>query len=291
LRRSFLNTPFSLTEARILYELAHRNNPTATKIGKDLDLDAGYLSRLIKRFQKEGLVQRRTSEADRREDILSLTKKGKGAFAELDERSRIVNAQMLRELSVEDRARLVGAMETIEGLINAKPVGKRSYIIRGPRPGDMGWVVHRHGVLYSDEYGWDERFEGLVAGIVARFVENCDSKRERCWIAEREGEIVGCVFLVKHSKTVGQLRLLLVEPKARGFGIGTRLVEECIAFAREVGYKKIILWTNSALHAARRIYDKKGFRLASLEAHQDLGGKLAAHEKAFENNLLTLTLD
>ena len=286
-----MNTPFSLTEARVLYEVAHRNNPTATKIGKDLGLDAGYLSRLVQRFENQGLVQRRTCEADRREDILSLTKKGQRAFAELDEKSRLVNAQMLRGLSGEDRTQLVGAMEKVEGLLNAKPVSETSYVLRAPRAGDMGWVVHRHGVLYSNEYGWDVRFEGLVAGIIARFVENFDPKRERCWIAERQGEIVGSVFLVKRSKTVGQMRLLLVEPAVRGLGIGTRLVEECIAFARQVGYREVILWTNSGLHAARRIYDKKGFKPARRETHLELGGKLGAHERAFEDNLLTLKLN
>lgn len=291
LRRGFLNTAFSLTEARVLYELAHRNSPTATGIGKDLDLDAGYLSRLIRRFEKKGLVVRRTSDADRREDMLSLTKKGLVAFAELDDRSKEVNAEMLRGLHAGNRVRLIGSMQTIEALLNAKPASDPSVVLRAPRAGDMGWVVHRHGALYSREYGWDMRFEGVVAGIVAKFVESYDPKRERCWIAEKEGDNVGCVFLVKHSEAVGQLRLLLVEPTARGFGIGTRLVEECISFARTVGYKKVILWTNDNLHAARRIYDRTGFAPAHPETRNRLGERLKGNEGVFENTLMTLTLN
>ena len=290
LRRGFLNTACSLTEARVLYELAHRNNPTATGIGKDLDLDAGYLSRLIQRFEKEGLVVRRTSDADRREDILSLTKKGQAAFAELDGRSKEVNAKMLKGLTTDNRRRLIRSMQMIEELLNAKPMSEPSVVLRAPRPGDMGWVVHRHGALYSREYGWDERFEGVVAGIVAKFVENYDPKRERCWIAEKEGENLGCVFLINHSESIGQLRLLLVEPKARGLGIGTRLVEECVKFARRVGYKKVILWTNDNLHAARRIYERQGFQPARAENRKKLREKLKGNEGVFENTLMTLTL-
>ena len=291
LRRGFLNTAFSLTEARILFELAHRNNPTATRVGKDLDLDAGYFSRIIQRFEKEGLVTRHTSEADRREDILSLTKKGQAAFSELDHRSKEANAQMLNGLTADNRGRLVESMQTIEELLNAKPASEPSVVLRAPHAGDMGWVVQRHGVLYSREYGWDERFEGVVAGIVAKFVENYDPKRERCWIAEKEGENVGCVFLVKHSENVGQLRLLLVERSARGFGIGTRLVEECISFARAVGYERVILWTNENLAAARRIYERKGFAPALPKTRHRLGKELKGNEGVFENTLMTLTLD
>jgi DNA-binding MarR family transcriptional regulator/N-acetylglutamate synthase-like GNAT family acetyltransferase len=290
LRRGFLNTAFSLTEARVLYELAHRNNPTATGIGRDLDLDAGYLSRLIQRFEKIALVVRHTSDADRREDILSLTKKGQAAFAELDGRSKEVNAKMLKGMSAYNRGRLIRSMQMIEELLNAKPMSEPSVVLRAPRPGDMGWVVHRHGALYAREYGWDERFEGVVAGIVAKFVENYDPKRERCWIAEKEGENVGCVFLVKHSESIGQLRLLLVEPEARGFGTGTRLVEECIKFARNVGYRKVILWTNGNLHAARRIYERQGFAPARPETRHKLGEKLEGNEGVFENTLMTLTI-
>ena len=291
LRRGFLNTAFSLTEARVLYEFAHRNNPTAASIGKDLDLDAGYLSRLIQRFEKDGLAVRRISDADRREGILSLTKKGQAAFAELDDKSKDVNAQILRELTADNRGRLIRSMQTIEELLTAKPARESSVVLRTPHAGDMGWVVHRHGALYSRERGWDERFEGVVAGIVAKFIETYNPKRERCWIAVKEGENVGCVFLVKHSENTAQLRLLLVEPAARGLGIGTRLVEECINFARAANYEKVILWTNDNLNAARRIYEKKGFATAHRETRHRLGKKLKGNEGVFENTLMTLTLD
>jgi DNA-binding MarR family transcriptional regulator/GNAT superfamily N-acetyltransferase len=274
LQNGLLRSPFSLTEARILYELAHRERPTATEIGKALGLDAGYLSRILRGFERRGLVEKTASEADGRQVLLSLTEQGREAFGELNARSNEEVAAMLSGLPACEQDRLVEAMHAIEELLGARPEPKVPYLLRPHRPGDMGWVVHRHGVLYAQEYGWDERFEALVAEIVAGFIRNYDPKRERCWIAERDGEIVGSVFLVRHSETVAKLRLLLVEPRARGLGIGSRLVEECIRFAEETGYRKITLWTNSVLHAARRIYQAAGFRLVREEPHHSFGHDL-----------------
>ncbi len=271
LRDGLLDSPFSLTEVRVLYELAHRKQPTATEIGKDLGLDAGYLSRILRGFEKRRLIKRETSPTDARQTHLSLTKQGQETFAPLNARSNKEVAAMLTKLSEEDRKRLVNAMQTIESLIAVRREPRPQYILRPQHAGDMGWVVHRHGVLYNQEYGYDEGFEALVAQIVADFIRNVDPKRERCWIAERDGEIAGSVFLVKQSKTVAKLRLLLVEPKARGFGIGARLVDECIRFARQVGYRKMVLWTQSELHAASRIYKKAGFRLVKEEPHKSWG--------------------
>jgi DNA-binding MarR family transcriptional regulator/GNAT superfamily N-acetyltransferase len=274
LHEGFLRTPFSLTEGRVLYELAQRENTTASAIAADLGLDAGYLSRILSAFERQRLVGRSASESDGRKSILRLTGKGKKAFARLNSESRHEIAAMLSPVDAAGRAKLVGAMQTIETLLGAAPEHKSAFILRAPEPGDMGWVVQRHGVLYAQEYGWDERFEALVAGIVAGFVGHFDPKRERCWIAERENENVGSIFLVKKSQTIAKLRLLLVEPTARGLGIGNRLVEECIGFARSAGYKKVVLWTNDVLHAARRIYVAYGFRLIKEEKHESFGHDL-----------------
>ncbi len=274
LREGYLESPFSLTEVRVLYELAHREETTASELGEELGLDAGYLSRVLRRFEKDGLIRKRPSEADGRRRLLRLTKRGQEAFDPLDARSRNDIGAMLESLSIGGQERLVGAMRTIEGLLGARPWPEVPYILRPHWPGDMGWVVHRHGVLYAREYGWDERFEALVAEIVATFIQRYDPKLERCWIAEREGGIVGCVFLVRESEEIAKLRLLLVEPKARGLGIGSRLVEECIRFARQAGYQKITLWTNDVLDAARRIYEGMGFRLVHEEPHHSFGHDL-----------------
>jgi DNA-binding MarR family transcriptional regulator/GNAT superfamily N-acetyltransferase len=274
LQEGLLQSRFSLTEARVLYELAHRERPTATLLGKELGLDAGYLSRILRGFTQHGLVARKSSSADGRQTLLSLTRKGRRAFGTLDARSRDEIAAMLRGLPAADHRRLIDAMRTIEDVLGGRPEPKAPYLIRPPEPGDMGWVVHRHGALYAQEYGWDEQFEALVATIVAKFVQRYDPKRERCWIAERDGKPAGSVFLVRHSKTVAQLRLLLVEPAARGLGIGARLVSECVRFARRVGYRKITLWTNSVLVAARHIYEKAGFRLVARERHRSFGHAL-----------------
>jgi DNA-binding MarR family transcriptional regulator/GNAT superfamily N-acetyltransferase len=274
LQEGLLESPFSLSEARVIYELAHHEQTTATELGEDLGLDAGYLSRMLSDFHKDGLIEKQPSEADGRRNLLSMTEHGVEAFRVLNAASRSDVGTMLSELSEEEQAQLVEAMHAIEGLLGAQAECGVPYLLRPHQPGDMGWVVHRHGVLYAREYGWDERFEALVAEIVAGFIQNYDPKRERCWLAEKDGEIVGSVFLVSKSKTVAKLRLLLVEPKARGLGIGKRLVEECVRFARLVGYRKITLWTNDVLDAARHIYEKTGFCLVHEEPHHSFGHDL-----------------
>ena len=274
LSEGLLHSPVSLTEARVLYELAHREQATATELGRGLGLDAGYLSRILRGFRKRGLIDKRPSDSDGRQSLLRLTKKGRQEFATLDARSGEQVAAVLGKLSAAGQQRLVKAMRVIEEVLGSEPARQTPYLLRLHQPGDMGWVIHRHGVLYSQEYGWDEQFEALVAEIVAEFIRNYDPKRERCWIAEMDGEIVGSVFLVRKSKTVAKLRLLLVEPKARGAGLGKRLVEECIRFARRAGYRKITLWTNSVLDAARRIYQRAGFRLVHEEPHHSFGHDL-----------------
>jgi len=271
LQEGYLESPFSLTGVRVLFELAHREETSASELGEELGLDAGYLSRLLRGFEEDGLIHKRPSEADGRRSILRITERGRETFAPLDARSRGDIGAMLGSLSVADQERLVGAMRTLEGLLS-EPEGP--YLLRPHASGDMGWVVQRHGILYAREYGWDERFEALVAEIVAQFIQEYDPRRERCWIAERDGENLGCVFLVKQWQEIAKLRLLLVEPHARGFGIGTRLVEECIRFARQAGYRKVTLWTNDVLHAARIIYQGVGFRLAHEEPHHSFGHDL-----------------
>lgn len=274
LHERILRSPFSLTEARVLYELAHQEQTTASGLAKELGLDGGYLSRILGKFKKRGLLAKQPSETDGRMSLLRLTGKGKKAFGVIDTRSRGQIDAALRGLSAADRNRLVEAMNTIGGLLGGRPEQKVPYVLRPHRPGDMGWIVHRHAVLYTEEYGWNEQFEALVAGIVANIIQRFDPKRERCWIAEREGERVGSVVLVRKSLTTAKLRLLLVEPEARGLGIGTRLVQECSLFARQAGYRKIVLWTNSVLHAARRIYQAAGYRLVRKEPHHSFGHDL-----------------
>jgi DNA-binding MarR family transcriptional regulator len=274
LGRGYLDSPFTLAEVRVLYELAHSDAPTAAEIAKSLALDAGYLSRMLLSFRKRGFLARQTSEKDARQSHLSLTSKGRAAFGELEAKSEAGVSKMIERLSVSGQNRLTGAMGTIEELLGERAGPAAPYMLRTHQPGDMGWVVHRHGVLYAEEYGWDERFEALVAQIAAEFIQKFDGKRERCWIAERDGAIVGSVFLVKKSDGVAKLRLLLVEPSARGLGIGGRLVDECIRFARKAGYRKITLWTQSILDAARHIYRKAGFRVVKRERHRSFGYKL-----------------
>jgi len=267
----------------VLYELAHRGRSTATELGRELGLDPGYLSRILRGFETRGLIARKTSEADGRQSLLWLTEQGQDTFAPLNSRSRGEVAAMLSKLSPAQQARLIEAMRTIEGLLSPSFEQKALYVLRPHQPGDMGWVVHRHGVLYAQEYGWDEQFEALVASIVARFIQHYDPKRERCWIAERNGEIVGCAFLVTKTKRVAKLRLLLIEPKARGLGLGARLVGQCVSFARQAGYRKVVLWTNSVLHAARHIYEGVGFHMVHEEPHHSFGHDLVA--ETWELNL------
>ena len=276
LEEGFLKSPFSLTETRVLYELAHRDQLTATLLGEELGLNAGYLSRILRRFQEGRLVERKRSVKDGRQTLLSLTAKGRAAFARLEEESKRQVGGMLGPLSQPDRRALVGAMESIQRLLDAGLEPKVPYLLRPPEPGDFGWVVQRHGALYAREYGYDETFEALVAEIVAKFVQSFDAKKERAWIAERNGENVGSVFLVRDTDEVAKLRLLLVEPKARGLGIGKRLVDECLRFARTRGYKKIKLWTQDELQAARRIYEDAGFRIVEREPHRSFGHDLVA---------------
>lgn len=259
----------------MLYEVANREHAVAADLTKELGLDAGYLSRILAGFRRRGLIERRASADDARRTELRLTKRGTGAFASLDARSRDDIGMQLSRLAVADQERLVAAMGTVERLLGEPQVNPGGgYVLRDPRPGDYGWVVQRHGAIYAEEYGWNEEFEGLVAGIVGKFVEHLDPKRERCWIAERDGDNVGCVFAVKQSASVAKLRLLLVEPKARGLGIGKRLVDECVTFSRAAGYKKLRLWTNSVLRAARHIYEEAGFELTAEESHHSFGKDL-----------------
>ncbi len=274
LREGLLHSPYSLTEARVLFEVAHRDEVTASDLWRELGLDPGYLSRILGRLEQGGLIGKARSETDGRRRLLSLTPEGEGAFSLLDDRSREEVSEMLGELSEGDQRRLLEAMRTIESVLDRGFKFSEPFLLRPHEPGDMGWVVHRHGVLYAREYGWDERFEGLVARIVADFIDGYDPARERCWIAEMNGERVGCVFVVKGGDTVAKLRLLLVEPDARGLGLGTRLVEECIRFARRSGYETLTLWTNSVLGAARHIYEERGFELVEEEAHRSFGHDL-----------------
>ena len=276
LREGLLRSPYSLTEARVIYELAHHERTTATHLSRELGLDAGYLSRILRSFEERGLIERRASEEDGRRNLVSLTSRGEAAFAELNAASRGQIEALLATLSEEQQRHLLDAMGTIQGLLAAPPEHRVPYILRPHQPGDMGWVVHRHGVLYAREYGWDETFEALVAEIVARFIREFDGSRERCWIAEREGEPAGSVFLVRHPEREGvaKLRLLLVEPTARGLGIGGRLVAECTRFARRAGYRRITLWTNSVLVAARGLYEREGYELVEEEPHRSFGRDL-----------------
>lgn len=274
LRPGLLDSAFSLTEARVLYELANRASPSAGELRQELDLDAGYLSRILGAFERRGLVARARSSTDGRRSHFSLTVKGRRAFASLDRGAREHAATLLADRSAEEHQRLVGAMHTIESVLGERPELDRSYLVRPHRPGDIGWVVQRHGALYAQEYGWDETFEGFVAEIAGHFLQKHDPARARCWIAERNGENVGCVFLVAQSATIAKLRMLLVEPAARGLGIGSRLVEEVIRFAEQARYRKITLWTNSVLHAARHIYEQAGFQLVAEEPHHSFGHDL-----------------
>ncbi len=271
LREGLLKSPFSLAEVRVLYEIAHRQQPPATELCEELGLDPGYLSRILRGLEKRGLASKLPSPRDGRQRLLRLTARGRRTFATLDERQNQEVAALLQALSRTQQARLAQAMRSIETLLHPAPEPGTPYILRSHQPGDMGWVVHRHGVLYAQEYGYDERFEALVAEIAARFIQHFDPRRERCWMAEKDGEIVGSVFLVKKSKTVAKLRLLLVEASARGLGIGKRLVAECVRFARHAGYRKIVLWTQSELPAARHIYQQAGFRLIEEKPHRDWG--------------------
>jgi DNA-binding MarR family transcriptional regulator/GNAT superfamily N-acetyltransferase len=271
LDQHLMQSPFSLSEARVLYELAHRGSVAAKEIGAELGLDPGYLSRIVQGFEDKGLITRTPLPSDKRQQQLGLTTKGRQAYAKLDRSSDSEVAAMLRALDDGTRDRLVGAMGAIEQILEPATQARPSFVLRSHRPGDIGWVTSRHGAVYAQEYGWDISFEALVAEIGAQFIRSFDPTREHCWIAEVDGEPVGSIFLVKSTDEVAKLRLLLVEKKARGLGIGRALTEQCIRFARERGYKSMVLWTQSCLTAARDIYRRAGFQLVSEEPHHSFG--------------------
>lgn len=271
LQDGYNGSEFSLTEARIIYELAQRDGATASDLVKALDLNPGYVSRMLKGFEGRRLISRKAAPDDARQQIVRLTDKGARAFAALNARSRGDMLRLLENLTISQQKRLIGAMSEIETLLSAEPEQRVPYILRPHQPGDLGWAIQQHGLLYAEQYGWDESFEGMAAEVAAKFLRDFDPKWERGWIAEKDGENVGCVFLVKQSDDIAKLRMLLVHPKARGLGIGKRLVEECIRFARAKGYKKITLWTNDILTTARRIYQRAGFQLIASEPHFSFG--------------------
>jgi DNA-binding MarR family transcriptional regulator/N-acetylglutamate synthase-like GNAT family acetyltransferase len=274
LEDGLLESPFSLAEARVLYEIAFSERPTAAQLGKQLGVDRGYLSRILRGFERRGLVSRTVSASDRRASRLELTTQGRAAFAELDQRSQTMIGKLLAGLPEEEQSRLVGATAAIEGVLGAGAEDRAHYLLRPHRAGDLGWVVSRHGALYAREYGWDSEFEALVAEIASKFLRKFDPNRECCWIAELDGANVGSVMLVEEGETVAKLRLLLVEPRARGLGIGARMVQECQLFARQAGYKKIVLWTNNVLIAARHLYQTAGFRMVEAQPHHSFGHDL-----------------
>jgi len=271
LREGLLDSAFSLSEARVLYELWCRDHLTASELAAELGLDHGYLSRMLRRFAERGLIAKKPAPDDGRQSLLSLTERGRKAFAPLDQGSRDQVAAFLDRLSLAEQERLVGAMGAVETLLTEPASERPSYVLREHRPGDMGWVTSAHGALYAQEYGWDISFEALVAKIAAEFIENFDSKRERCWIAEIDGEPVGSVFVVRKTDEIAKLRLLIVDRRARGLGIGKRLVEECLRFAKAAGYTSMTLWTQSILTAARGIYQSAGFRLVAEDPHHSFG--------------------
>jgi DNA-binding MarR family transcriptional regulator/GNAT superfamily N-acetyltransferase len=282
LNEGLLKSPFSLAEARVLYEIGSRDEVAASDLTRDLGLDAGYLSRMLRGFEDKGLLVRSASRADARRQILTLTDAGREAFAFVNRASAVEVEAMLAALSSRDRRKLLSSMATVERLLGGGEQPAEPIILRPHKPGDMGWVVHRHGALYAEEYGWDETFEPMVADIVASFIRNFDPRKERCWIAERGGEILGSVFLVRQDDEVAKLRMLIVEPEARGTGLGRRLVAECLAFARDAGYRKVVLWTNDILHAARRIYQDEGFTLVEEERHHSFGKDLVGQNWELE---------
>lgn len=281
LQEGLLNSRLSLAEARLLYEIATSDLPAASALATRLHLDPGYVSRLMARLQQRGLIRRRRSAADARQSLISLTTAGRKEFSTLDRRSSEEVAALLRPLSPEQRRRLMHAMGTVETLLDpAPPPNSSPFVLRTHRPGDIGTVIHRHGLLYAQEYGWDERFEALVARVAADFIDHYDPTCERCWIAERDGEFLGCVFLVRErsAERTARLRLLLVEPSARGLGLGRVLVRQCSQFARQAGYQRIVLWTNSVLDAARHIYESEGYHLLREQEHESFGKKLTSQD-------------
>jgi DNA-binding MarR family transcriptional regulator/GNAT superfamily N-acetyltransferase len=271
LRESLVDTRFSLTESRVLYELAHRDKVTASELAADLDLDHGYLSRILRRFGEDGLLKKVRAPDDGRQSLITITAKGRKAFAPLNKGSHDQVAALLGRLGATEQARVVGAMGTVEQLLAHKPSRPEPIVLRPHRPGDMGWVTSANAALYAQEYGWDISYEALVAKITAEFIDKFDPARERCWIAEVDGERVGSVFCVAKTDTIAKLRLLIIDPRARGLGLGKRLVDECMRFAKDAGYKRMTLWTQSILTSARGIYAKAGFELVAEEPHHSFG--------------------
>lgn len=282
LREGLLQSPYSLTEARAIFELAQKERLEVSDLRRALDVDPGYLSRILSRFDAAGLVTRERSTADGRRQVVELTPRGRAEFAVLDKRSSAETGGLLSDLAEEEQRRLVASMEAIRGILGG-PRALDRVSLRSPRPGDFGWIVERHGALYTEEYGWDDSFEALVARIVADYLEHRDTVREAAWIAELAGGRAGCVLCVREDARTARLRLLLVEPAARGTGIGSRLVDECIAFARGAGYERLTLWTNDVLAEARRIYERAGFELVEEEPHRSFG-----HDLVGQNWTLTL---
>ena len=291
LNEDLLESKLSLAEARVLYEIANQPQPTATEIAGELGLDLGYLSRILRTFSSAKWIRRQSPQSDRRQSLLSLTAAGRAKFETLNQRSKQQVQALLEPLSAEQCGQLVGSMATIQSLLEPRRdsagVSAQPVILRQHRPGDMGWVVEHHGLRYSEEYGWDQRFEALVARITADFIDQLDPERERCWIAERDGKRLGCIFLVKDRESssrarTARLRLLLVEPSARGLGLGRTLVQQCTAFARSAGYRRIVLWTNSVLTSARRIYEREGYRLLQEKPHHSFGKNLIAQDWELE---------
>jgi DNA-binding MarR family transcriptional regulator/GNAT superfamily N-acetyltransferase len=281
LDEGLLHTPYSVTEARVIYELAQRDESGLAELRRDLRVDAGYMSRIVARLEADGLVTRSRSASDARRQVLALTEQGRAVFTTLDARSAAQVGQLLAGIPEPVRRRVVAAMDVVRTVLaDERPSAVRTVVLRPPGPGDYGWVVARHGALYADEYGWDADFEGLVARIVGDHVEHHDPAREAAWIAEVDGEPAGCVFCVARDATTAQLRILLVEPRFRGLGIGTRLVDQCLQFARRAGYRSITLWTNDVLVSARRIYEAAGFALVDEEAHHSFGHDLVGQHWA-----------
>lgn len=274
LNEGLLNSKHSPTEARLLFEIAIHQPFTASELSKELLIDMGYLSRLLSRLEKQGMIAKVQSETDGRQRLIELTHKGKEAFEWLNDRSEAEVSEWLGKLTEDEQKKLLASMKTIEDLLGDGEKERAPYVLRMHEPGDMGWITHRHGVLYAREYGWDESFEALVARIVSNFIQQFNPDKERCWIAELEGKIVGSVFLVQADDGAAKLRLLYVEPEARGMGVGSKLVEECIRFARRKGYSKLVLWTNSILIDARSIYKKAGFQLVGEDEHDSFGHHL-----------------
>jgi DNA-binding MarR family transcriptional regulator/ribosomal protein S18 acetylase RimI-like enzyme len=274
LEEGMFDSPFSLAEVRVLYEVAHRDGPSAAEVARDLHLDPGYASRILRRFRKDGFVTAKPSAADGRRTVLALTARGRQTMKTLEARSNAAVTRLLSPLAASDQRRCLQAMRTIQRLLGAAIERPAPVVLRPPEPGDLGWIVHRQGALYAQEYGYDDTFEALAATIVGEFGKAHDARNERCWIAEYDAEVVGSVFIVRKSDDIAKLRLLYVEPSARGLGIGGRLIDECVRFARGRKYKTLTLWTQSHLAPARRLYERAGFVKTRAEAHHSFGKDL-----------------